>query len=124
YYDTKLGYANGQLYFRDPTQLTNICYNTASSSQILLGTSAQLSNDQVEHAPITTIYDGSDKLNAMYSIVAKQYALTKEAYDFWQLLRRNTSQVGGLFDAQPSQLTGNLHCVNNPVEPVIGYVSA
>jgi len=124
FYDTNLGYANGQVYFRDPSQLTNVCYNTAASTDILLGTSAQLSSDQIEDAPITTIYDGSDELNARYSILVKQYALTKEAYDFWQLLRRNTSQVGGLFDSQPSQLIGNLHCVNNPMEPVIGFVSA
>ena len=124
YYDTNLGYVNGQVIFRDTSQLTNICYNTAASTEILLGTSAQLSNDVIAYAPITTIPDGSEKLNVRYSILVKQYALTKAAYEFWQLLRRNTNQVGGLFDAQPSQLIGNLHCITNPSEPVIGYVGA
>jgi hypothetical protein len=83
-----------------------------------------LSNDIIDNTPITVIPDGSEKLTERYSILVKQYALTKEAYEFWQLLRRNTNQVGGLFDAQPSELIGNLHCISNPAEPVIGYVSA
>lgn len=54
----------------------------------------------------------------------KQYALTKEAFDFWTILKKNTQQVGGIFDALPSELTGNIHCVTNPQEIVIGFVSA
>jgi hypothetical protein len=124
YYDTNLGFANGQLYFRNPSQLLNVCYSTESSTDILLGTSSQLDQDRIENAPITTIPDGSQKLYVKYSVLVRQYALSKEAYDFWQLLRRNSSQVGGLFDAQPSELLGNIHCISNPAEPVIGFVSA
>jgi hypothetical protein len=124
YYDSHLGYSNGQIYFLDSSQIVHVCYNSAASTQILLGTSAELSNDIIDNTPITVIPDGSEKLTERYSILVKQYALTKEAYEFWQLLRRNTNQVGGLFDAQPSELIGNLHCISNPAEPVIGYVSA
>ena len=122
FYDTNLGYENGQVYFRDTTQLTNICYKFAASTEIVLGTSAQLTDDVIQNTPIITIPDGSEKIDYRYSILVKQYALTKEAYEFWQLLRRNTNQVGGLFDAQPSQLQGNIHCITNPSEPVIGFV--
>jgi hypothetical protein len=124
YYDTNLGYANGNVYFRDPTQLLNKCWTTTGSTDILLGTSSQLSEDRIERALITTIPDGSEKITVLYSILVKQYALNKEAYDFWQLLRRNTNNVGGIFDAQPSELIGNIHCINKPTEPVIGFISA
>ena len=30
--------------------------------------------------------------------------------------------MGSLFDAQPSELTGNIRCVSDPSEPVIGFV--
>ena len=124
YYDTNLGW-NGQIvYFRDPSQLLNICWTTAGSTDILLGTSSQLSEDRIERAPITVIPDGSEKITVRYSILVKQYALNKQAYDFWQLLKRNTNNVGGIFDAQPSELIGNIHCVNKPSEPVIGFISA
>ncbi len=61
----------------------------------------------------------------MYSSCwVKQHVLTKEAYEFWQNLRKNTEELGSLFDAQPFQVTGNIHSVTNPSEPVIGFVSA
>ncbi len=30
--------------------------------------------------------------------------------------------MGSVFDPQPSESTGNLHCISNPEEPVIGYI--
>jgi hypothetical protein len=50
--------------------------------------------------------------------------LTKEAYEFWNILRKNTELTGSIFDPQPSQLPGNIVCVNAPGEKVIGYVCA
>jgi len=30
--------------------------------------------------------------------------------------------MGSVFDAQPSELIGNIHCISNPNDPVIGYL--
>jgi hypothetical protein len=38
-----------------------------------------------------------------------QYALTKDQYDYWTELKKNSEQLGTLFDAQPSQLNSNIH---------------
>lgn len=37
-------------------------------------------------------------------------------------LKKNTEQLGSIFDAQPSEISGNLHCISNPDEQVIGFV--
>jgi uncharacterized protein DUF4249 len=58
----------------------------------------------------------------LYSINVKQYAMSQEAYQFMQKMKKNTEQVGTLFDAQPSQITGNIKCLSDPNEPVIGFV--
>ncbi len=58
-----------------------------------------------------------------YSILVKQYALTPDAFNFYQNLKTNTEQLGSIFDAQPSEISGNIHNVNNANEPVIGYMS-
>jgi hypothetical protein len=50
--------------------------------------------------------------------------LTKEAYQFWEIMKKNTEQVGTLFDPQPSQLLSNIRSVNDPDDQVIGFVSA
>jgi hypothetical protein len=39
-------------------------------------------------------------------------------------LKKNTEQLGSIFDAQPSEISGNIHNVANAAEPVIGYMSA
>ncbi len=124
FYESILGYANGQLYFRDSTQSLYTCWNKLVSNDIILGSSASLGEDRIEKVFLTGIPNGLEKVSQLYSILVKQTGLTKEAYEFWQLLRKNTKNLGTLFDAQPSELLGNIQNVTNPNEPVIGYVSA
>jgi hypothetical protein len=89
-----------------------------------LGNSVALSKDLISHFPVATVPINSEKISLRYSILVRQYALTKEAYQFHLTLQKNTQQTGSLFDPQPSQLPTNIHCVTNPSEPVVGYVSA
>jgi hypothetical protein len=37
-------------------------------------------------------------------------------------MKKNTEQLGSIFDAQPTELKGNIHCTTNPGEIVIGYI--
>lgn len=99
------------------------CYTGDKSGNIIIGSSAKLTSDVIFQAPLTTIQSTNEKLSVRYSILVRQYALTKEAYQFWENIRKNTEQLGSIFDAQPSQLQGNIHCLSNPAEPVIGFVT-
>jgi hypothetical protein len=89
-----------------------------------LNSSAKLAKDVISENPVVFIASSSEKIESRYSIRVKQYALTADAYNYYQQLKKNTEQLGSIFDAQPSELTGNVHCVTNPAEPVIGYVTA
>jgi hypothetical protein len=122
-YESFYIFENGHIRDRDSSELVHICYRHANSNDIILGTSSQLSQDIVTHVPLATIPQNSRKLAFRYSINVKQYALTEDAFKYWQLLKKNTQQLGTLFDVQPSQLTGNIHSEGDPSEPVIGYVS-
>ncbi|WP_113651904.1 DUF4249 domain-containing protein [Pedobacter namyangjuensis] len=109
---------------RTPDNYVYQCWGNEKSNKIILGSSAKLSADVIFKQPITNIPSNSEKLGERYSILVKQYALSKEAYEFWQNLKKNTESLGSIFDVQPSQLTGNIRNLNNANEPVIGYVSA
>ena len=74
--------------------------------------------------PLLALPAGSEELRIRFSILVKQYALTQEAYQYWEALKKNTEDIGTLFDPLPSQLTGNVHSLANPEEPVIGYIGA
>ncbi|MEO6630616.1 MAG: DUF4249 domain-containing protein [Mucilaginibacter sp.] len=99
------------------------CWRTELATTIVLGSSAKLSQDVISDAPITFISRHSDKIRSKVSILVRQYGLSKDAYNFWENLKKNSQQLGSIFDAQPSQINGNIHSTTNKSEPVIGYVS-
>ena len=109
---------------RRADQMVYYCFASDVSSNIILGSSEKLQQDVIYQNPITTIVSTSEKIESKYSILLKQYALTKEAYLYWQNLKKNTEQLGSIFDAQPSTTSGNIHNAADPTEPVIGFISA
>ncbi|WP_426669580.1 DUF4249 domain-containing protein [Mucilaginibacter sp. McL0603] len=110
--------------FRGATAQIYKCWQSDKSSDIILNSTAKLTNDIVTSQPVGFIPSNSEKFTERYSILVKQYALTPDAHDYYQQLRKNTEQLGGIFDPQPSSLTGNIHCTTIPAEQVIGYITA
>ncbi len=123
-FDTNLGFENGQIVFYSPADQTFACWSSSSSGSIIIGNTTSLSEDRVSYQPIQKLLRPSEKVSFKYSILVKQYGLPEEAYKFWNILRKNTELTGTLFDPQPSQLPGNINCVSDPTEKVIGFVSA
>ncbi|HYK47799.1 MAG TPA: DUF4249 domain-containing protein [Parafilimonas sp.] len=109
---------------RRPDEQIYRCWNTNTSSDILLASTVGLSGDVVHEKPLIAIPYGSEKIDNVYSILVTQYALTKGAYEFWNNLKKNTEQLGSIFDPQPFADYGNIHCISNSSEPVLGYVTA
>lgn len=108
---------------RNANQGIYYCFGNSISSNILLASTTKLKQDIVYQSPLTQIPFTSEKLEVKYSILVRQYALTDKAYAFYQNMQKNTEQLGSIFDAQPTQLNGNIHNTQSPNEPVIGYVS-
>jgi hypothetical protein len=117
-------YQNHSLVLRTRDEQIFKCWKTDSSSNILLGSSVKLQEDLISQKPIQFISQGGGKLGYNYSIIVRQYALSKSAYEYWDNLKKNTELRGSLFDPQPSQVGSNMHCTTDPAEPVLGFVSA
>jgi hypothetical protein len=117
-------YKNGQIVPRYPDSLVDECYrNALPSNNVFIANSTALSKDVINKYPLDYVLGFSGKLVETFSLLIKQYALTADAYTYWQLLKTNTEQLGTITDPQPSSSFTNLHAVSNPGEPVIGYVS-
>lgn len=108
----------------DASNQTTTCWISAFSKNILLGNSAALSEDRISMMPLHHIPLPDQRINERYSLLVNQYALTDEAYNYWQIVKKNSQELGTLFDQLPSQLSGNLVCLDRPAEPVLGYISA
>jgi hypothetical protein len=97
------------------------CWRTQNPAAIILISTEKLSESKVLF-PIRYIEPQADELSVLYYIEVKQYALSEGAFLFKEKLKKNTEQLGSIFDAQPSELGGNIHCISNPSELVIGFV--
>jgi hypothetical protein len=120
------------IYIKDSTYVRRRSFNedvslgwkNDSSKTILIGSTASLQKDIVFRAPVMFIPTGDEKLAVRYSIIVRQYALDKPGYAFYELMKKNTEQLGTIFDAQPSEAKGNIHCISDPAELVIGHITA
>jgi Domain of unknown function (DUF4249) len=115
---------NNTVISRQPNQFVNRCWENSPSTNILLGNTSKLAQDVVYQFPLVNIPLNSQPLSVLYTIHVTQYALTADGYNFLYQMLQNTEALGTIFDAQPTELMGNIHCLNNAAEPVIGYVSA
>jgi hypothetical protein len=122
--DAGYKWENGMVVERAPDEHTYRCWGQAGATSLLLGSSAKLSQDIIYLSPLVFIPPASIKLSHRYSILVRQYALSRQAYEFLQMMKKNTETTGSFFDPQPSALKGNIRCLSNPDEPVIGYISA
>ncbi|RTQ46580.1 DUF4249 domain-containing protein [Hymenobacter gummosus] len=108
--------------FRPRTEDIYRCWASRPSTAIRLSSTTRLSQDVVSQYPLLTLPPTAVQLRYKYSMLVRQYAQTAEEFAYWDLLRKNTESIGGLFDPLPAQLTGNLRCLSTPEAPVLGYV--
>ncbi|MFN3849667.1 MAG: DUF4249 domain-containing protein [Spirosomataceae bacterium] len=65
-------------------------------------------------------YDSQDP----YYLAIKQYSISEEIFTFWQTLKQQAENTGGLFDVNPKSIRGNIECISDPTEEALGYFSA
>lgn len=125
-YQSYYQYKNGQILpiVPDSPDAINICYRTDFSNQVFIGSSAKLAEDVISNQQLGGLLNVSEKLGHVYVMQLRQYALTEDGFNYYQNLKTNTEQLGSIFDAQPSLLKGNIHCITSPNDIVIGFISA
>ena len=109
---------------RMPQEEVFFCWKYDSSHRIIINTSVNLQEDRMYQAPIEFIGNGDERLAVRYCMLLRQYAVSKEAYEYLNLMRSNTENLGSVFGPMPSEARGNIRCVSRPEEPVIGFVMA
>lgn len=100
------------------------CWQKEVSTNIKIGSSSKLVADVINLAPVSYIPYSSWKLDRKYSILVKQYALSAAGFEYWENMKKNTEGLGSIFDPQPSEVKGNMTCLTDPKEPVIGFFDA
>lgn len=124
YYSNYKYVGNGVVVDRPTSEQIYNCWRTGASTTILIGNSARLGSDVIAQAPLLAVSEGDEKIGIRYSILVRQYALDKPGYEFYDMMKKTTETIGTVFDPQPTEIKGNIKCVNNPGELIVGYITA
>jgi len=98
------------------------CWKNRKSDEILINRTYPGDSKTIQKMPLTFIAsDKSDRLLLHYSILVRQFSISREEYDFWYNLSKVDVIGGDIFAAQPYSVSSNIHDVNNPDKKVLGY---
>ncbi len=118
------GYLNDKFYMfeRHTSQNTYYCWGRDSSKVMLLATTDKLTENLIYEKKLIEIPRDHDKLKILYYIEVKQNRIRKGAYAYFENMQRNIEQAGSIFSPIPADMRGNIVCVSDPKEWVLGYV--
>jgi hypothetical protein len=114
---------NDSVWVRTKEENMARCWRSENDKKITIYNTAYLSDDVVSNFTVQKIPSNSIKLSSRYTILVQQQTLTKEAYAYWENVKKTTESLGGLYDPLPGAVPGNIHSVTDPSERVIGYFS-
>jgi hypothetical protein len=105
------------------SEQTSLCFKTEPSPGILLETSSRFKDQVVFQKTITEIPTGDERIMERYSILVSQKGLASKDVPFWEILKKNTEDIGSIFSPLPSLIGGNIKSLDAAKSPVIGQVS-
>jgi hypothetical protein len=101
----------------------NTCWITNNSNNITIKNTSVLAENRVTRLPLHFISNETDRLSVRYSILVNQYSINEDEYTYWEKLQNISEEVGSLYDITPSSIPGNIFCIEDPGEQVLGYFS-
>ena len=116
-------YESGTVRYRREEERVDRCWNSNLFPKIVLQNSSRFADNTILQRELVRIPNQSEKLAQRYSIQVTQRAIDQEAFDFWEILRKNSDDIGGIFSPLPSLINSNIKNILDDTEPVIGFVS-
>lgn len=104
------------------TDIKEFCWKNNKSDEILIRSISEGQTKKIGKQPLNFIATKkSDRLLIEYSILVKQYSISKNEYDFWNNLKQVNEAGGDIFARQPYAVISNIHNTKNPGERVLGF---
>jgi hypothetical protein len=100
------------------------CWESGSIPSIYTYSTRKLTSGQIRNYPLHFVSNQSDRFSVKYSLLVKQFSLGQEAFQFWNILDKQSKQRGELYETQPARLIGNIHPQDARGEKVLGLFYA
>ena len=100
------------------------CWNTYPIREVYTETTRNLSINALKRHSLNFVSNETDRLKITYSLLVKQQSLTRRSYVYWEKMKAQSGETGGLYENQPSSAIGNICNTTNPDEVVLGIFYA
>ena len=116
-------YKAGALYKRpaDERVLMRRCWKHGQSPDLTVTSTTNLTQDVVQSKLLRFLPLHTEYLDERYSILVRQHAISKEAFEYLEIMKKNSTNVGSFTDPQPSQLFGNITSSDSD-QVVVGFM--
>lgn len=98
------------------------CWSSTESDYISLVSTEDYVNSEIVDMPFRSVNGSDRRVSMLYCLTPYVYPMTKDAYEYYDHLNSVSSFDGSLFAPNPSEMRGNIRCVSDTTEMVIGYV--
>ena len=106
---------------RTRPQQEQICYNTVNSNNIILASTDDLTNNNLDSFRIRFIGRDNYIISHRYSILVKQYIQSLEGHTYYKTLNNFSNSENIFSETQLGFLQGNVFSVTSPEERVVGF---
>lgn len=120
YYYNSTGYGTVQSMF--PRNMF-YCWNSDVSSEIMLFSTESQTEDRFVDLEFHTIPRDNQRLSILYHIDVELEPISRDAYLYWDNIRNNSEYNGNLFAPNPSEMVGNIRCLNDTTQMAIGFIN-
>ena len=119
-------YWNGRLHHNIPPDSSKmVCWRTSKLRDVYMLTTRTLSENKYKRFPLQFVDNSSSsRLVYGYSLLVKQFSMSDAAYEYWEKIRANSQDQGGLYESQPMVIKGNMHNLTKPDQDVLGFFGA
>lgn len=118
------GEGDDMVFFIPPAEWEGTrCWKTTSSTRFYAASTENLTRDAVERYPLLFVDTQTPRLYHRFSLLIKQYAISKEYYEFLRTVEATNQTTGSLFDPIPNEVFGNIRASDGSRIPVLGYFS-
>ena len=106
----------------DVEDVKEFCWKSRKVGDILIYTDYTGQSLPIRKEPLLFVAsDQSDRLLIQYSILIKQYSISKKEFDFWNNLKQVNESGEDIFAKQPFTVISNIKNINDPKERILGY---
>ncbi|HEX7493258.1 MAG TPA: DUF4249 domain-containing protein [Bacteroidales bacterium] len=127
-WEVHAGYKIGGIYDGKTVSLALIasdslyyCWATKIANGFYTSSTVDLSHNIIKKIPLHFKLSTSQDLLIKYCATVKQFALNKDAYDYWHQKEMELKGTGQLYTTQPNQFRSNISNTGNPDEKVLGF---